>query len=403
MSAVHSVRLGDIADLEIGFAFKSDGFTKESSGIRLLRGDNIAPGRTRWDRTEAWPENDPINERYSLRDGDVVLAMDRPWIEGGLKFARIRQPDLPSYLVQRVARLRAKDGNDQGYLACVVASKEFTQHVLTVQTGTSIPHISGRQITDYRLPRHTFEEQRAISDVLGALNDKIDANTRLAETAVGLATAEFRLKVRHLPFSDHSFADISKVSGGGTPSTSVPAFWNGDVRWATPTDVTGLQGPYLSSTSRQISEEGLNACASELYPAGAILMTSRATIGAFAVAQVPMAVNQGFIVVQPHDPELRLWFFHEMQSRVDEFIAMANGATFLELSRGNFKKFKVRLAEANVMKEFVALADQLHATAANALSENTRLAATRDVLLPQLMSGKLRVKDAEKVLEGAGV
>ena len=132
-------------------------------------------------------------------------------------------------------------------------------------------------------------------------------------------------------------------------------------------------------------------------------MTSRATIGAFALSQQPMAVNQGFIVVQPFDQDLRFWVFHEMQSRVDEFVALANGATFLELSRGNFKKFKVRLAEPKVTKEFVALAEPLHAAAANALSENTKLANTRDVLLPQLMSGKLRIRDAEKVLEEAGV
>jgi type I restriction enzyme S subunit len=140
-----------------------------------------------------------------------------------------------------------------------------------------------------------------------------------------------------------------------------------------------------------------------LYPVGSILMTSRATIGAFALAQKPMAVNQGFIVVQPHDVELRLWIFHEMRSRVDEFVSLANGATFLELSRSNFKKFKVRLTEASIMREFAALAEPLHAVAANALAETAKLAATRDALLPQLMSGKLQVKDAEKVLEDAGV
>lgn len=246
-------------------------------------------------------------------------------------------------------------------------------------------------------------EQRAIAEVLGALDNKLAANNKLAGTAERLVVAEYQRRIRHVPLSEQTFGDTAKVSGGGTPSTSVPEFWNGDVPWATPTDVTGLQGPYLSSTSRRISDAGLNACASDLYPAGAILMTSRATIGAFALAQVPMSVNQGFIVVQSHYPELRLWFFHEMQSRVDEFVSLANGATFLELSRGNFKKFKVRLAEPRVMKEFAALAEPLHAAAANALSENTKLSTIRAALIPQLMSGKLRVKDAEKMLEDAGV
>ncbi|WP_051479129.1 restriction endonuclease subunit S [Arthrobacter sp. H5] len=284
------------------------------------------------------------------------------------------------------------------------SSTEFWNQAADRMNNTDMAaYINLADVRSLKLSLPDVTEQQAIAEVLGALDGKIAANTKLAESASELATAEFRQRIRHVPFSDQTFADLSKVSGGGTPSTGIAEYWNGDVLWATPTDVTGLQGPYLSATSRRISDAGLKACASEMYPAGSILMTSRATIGAFALAQEPMAVNQGFIVVQPHDSDLRFWFFHEMRSRVDEFISLANGATFLELSRGNFKKFKVRLAEAHVMKEFAALAEPLHATAANALLENTKLASTRDTLLPQLMSGKLRVRDAEKVLEEAGV
>lgn len=110
-------------------------------------------------------------------------------------------------------------------------------------------------------------------------------------------------------------------------------------------------------------------------------------------------MNQGFIVVNPNDPDLRWWMFHEMRSRVNEFISLANGATFLELSRENFKKFPVRLAEDFIMKGFCVQADALHACGRGALVENSLLAATRDALLPQLMSGKIRVKDAEKTVE----
>ncbi|MET3810870.1 restriction endonuclease subunit S [Arthrobacter sp. UYEF3] len=270
-------------------------------------------------------------------------------------------------------------------------------------SGSVQPMLNRNYIAQVPVLVPPLDEQQAIAEVLAALDDKIAANITLAETADKLASAEFHQRARNLPFAEQSFGDVAKVSGGGTPSTSVLEFWNGNVLWATPTDVTGLQGPYLSATSRRISEAGLQACASELYPSGAILMTSRATIGAFALAREPMAVNQGFIVVQPQDPDLRFWLFHEMRSRVGEFISLANGATFLELSRGNFKKFKVRLAEAQVMKEFAGLAEPLHAAAAHALLENSMLAATRDTLLPQLMSGKLRVKEANKFLEEAGV
>lgn len=131
------------------------------------------------------------------------------------------------------------------------------------------------------------------------------------------------------------------------------------------------------------------------------LMTSRATIGAFAFAEAPMAVNQGFIVVEPKNPALKFWIFHEMRSRTAEFTAMANGATFLELSRGNFKKFQVRLTDPKRMRKFGAKAESLHAAGRNAFRENQTLAATRDALLPQLMSGNVRVKRAETLVSAA--
>lgn len=266
-------------------------------------------------------------------------------------------------------------------------------------SGSVQPMLNRNYIAKVKVIVPPLADQMAIAEVLGALDDKIAANNKLAKSANELASTLFSEAVRHLPMSDQTFADVAKVSGGGTPSTKVPEFWEGDINWATPTDVTGLAGPYLETTSRLITADGLKACSSELFAPGAIIMTSRATIGAFAIAQAPMAVNQGFIVVEPLDVGLRYWFFHEMQSRVDEFIALANGATFLELSRGNFKKFPVRLADPKVMKAFGQTAESLHLAASLALRENASLAKTRDTLLPQLMSGKLRVRDAEKTVE----
>ena len=129
------------------------------------------------------------------------------------------------------------------------------------------------------------------------------------------------------------------------------------------------------------------------------MMTSRATIGAFGIAQQPIAVNQGFIVVNPSDNDLKWWIFHEMHDRVDEFLAHANGATFMELSRGNFKRLRIRLTDHDVMVKFGIQVSAIHASARQALLETHAMATTRDTLLPALMSGKLRVKDAEKQLE----
>ena len=129
-------------------------------------------------------------------------------------------------------------------------------------------------------------------------------------------------------------------------------------------------------------------------------MTSRATIGAFAITQAPTAVNQGFIVVNAVDRLYQWWLFHEMRSRVDEFLTFANGATFLELPRGRFKSLPVHLPDADTAREFDDAIGPFHALAAGIMRENVKLATTRDELLPLLMSGKVRVRDAEKIMSG---
>jgi type I restriction enzyme S subunit len=187
------VRLGDVVDLTTGFPFASQQYTDDPTAPRLLRGDNVGQGAIRWDGAKRWPA--PAAEgldAYWLREGDVILAMDRPWIEAGLKYAYVRQSDLPALLVQRVARLRGSDCLDTGFLRYVIAGRGFTDYVTGIQTGTAVPHISSGQIQGYRFPLPPLAEQRRITGILGALDDKIDLNRRLSQTLEAMARALFK-------------------------------------------------------------------------------------------------------------------------------------------------------------------------------------------------------------------
>lgn len=289
---------------------------------------------------------------------------------------------------------------DQRYLAYVLRSPDFQAQLLVRAGQTDMaPYVS---LTDQRsltIEVPPVAQQRAIADVLGALEDKIAANDRQMRLTDELTCAVF-LRTRRSPGDgQRTFGDVANVGGGGTPKTSVEEYWAGGVAWATPTDVTALSAPYLDSTARTLTEAGLQACSSPLYPPGSILMTSRATIGAFAIAQVPTAVNQGFIVANAKDPDLQWWLFHEMRSRVDDFLANANGATFLELPRGRFKTLPVLPPASHAAKAFGAAVQPLHDLAAQLVRENAALRSTRDALLPLLMSDKVGVRDLEIVLE----
>ena len=188
-----TVQLGVVTELLVGFPFKSDEYTVDQEAPRLLRGDNISQGTLRWSGAKRWAVNaTTVDPAYWLQEGDVVLAMDRPWIEAGLKYASVRRGDLPALLVQRVARLRGGKRSDTRFLYYVIGSRDFVQYVTSVQTGTAVPHISARQIKDFEFRLPTLWEQRAIADVLGALDDKIEVNRRMNETLEAMARALFK-------------------------------------------------------------------------------------------------------------------------------------------------------------------------------------------------------------------
>ena len=165
--------LGNEIDLLAGFAFKSAQYTNKEKDIRLLRGDNIIQGCLRWDDVKRWPANDTKEyERYQLREGDVVLAMDRPWVKSGLKHATIAADDLPCLLVQRTARLRGGPNLENPFLKLLIGSSAFTSHILGVQTGIGVPHISGQQIKDFEFARPPVAEQKHIADNLESLREE---------------------------------------------------------------------------------------------------------------------------------------------------------------------------------------------------------------------------------------
>jgi type I restriction enzyme S subunit len=316
--------------------------------------------------------------------------------------AIVRRDDVPILLNQRVGRIIAKSKQvNVHYLYFVLSKGVGSEQLINLGHGSAQPNLSSGDFGRIQIPLPPIAEQRAIAGVLGALDDKIESNRRLQEVCMSLAITEhvcWRENVHS--FVETTFGDFCDVFGGATPSTEEPSYWGGEFAWLTPTDVTALDAPYLFVTSRTLTEEGLMSASTRLHPIGTVFMTSRATIGAFAVAQNPCATNQGFIAVQPRKDHHRWFIFHEMKSRVQLMIDMSSGSTFRELSRGTFKNIEVSIPESELDFERLAeVIEPLHSKAANASRENFKLRALRDSLLPELLSGRLRVKDAESMME----
>ena len=164
----------------------------------------------------------------------------------------------------------------------------------------------------------------------------------------------------------------------------------------TPSDVTALSSPYIFESSRKITEVGRESKGLLMHPAGTIFMTSRATIGEFALSlRGPMTTNQGFIVVKPTEDYHRWFLFEEMRSRVDEFHQFANGSTFLELSRGKFKQLPVGVYDDDELQSLDRILMPLQLRSEQLAFENRKLKLLRDSLLPELLSGRITPEQLE--------
>lgn len=181
-----------------GYAFASADFSDDDQDIRLLRGVNVSPNKICWDDVVYWPEHLAHGlERFELREGDIVMGMDRPWVSGGIRVAEIAATDVPCLLLQRVCKIIPLKTISKEFVKLLLSSKKFLGYFEPELTGVSVPHISGDQIAGFQFNYIPLGEQNsraaACLRVLAG-NDKIIEKAtfsieRLTEFRAALITA----------------------------------------------------------------------------------------------------------------------------------------------------------------------------------------------------------------------
>lgn len=188
--------------------------------------------------------------------------------------------------------------------------------------------------------------------------------------------------------------------GGGTPSTKEDAFWSPpEYAWATPKDLSGLGTPVLTATERGLSSAGLAKVSSGLLPEGTLVMSSRAPIGYLAIAQMPLAVNQGFIAIPPGGELPPLYMYFWCNANMEAIKQKANGSTFMEISKSAFRPIPVVVPPAEVIAKFQLVMGPIFERIAAAERHRARLIELRDTLLPRLISGGLSIPEAKELVE----
>lgn len=194
--------------------------------------------------------------------------------------------------------------------------------------------------------------------------------------------------------------DIANITGGGTPNTDIEEYWNGEIHWFTPSEI---KSAYVDKSVRTITELGLVKSSAKLLPAGAILLTTRATIGEVAIAQKECCTNQGFQSLVVNDGINNIFIANWIKQNKNELTKRAKGSTFAEISKSEVEKIPLVIPntdEQNKIAKFLTLLDERIATQNKIIEDLKLLKSTiRHTLFTQIDKSNHKAKRIKYILD----
>jgi type I restriction enzyme S subunit len=272
---------------------------------------------------------------------------------------------------------------------------------MVIASGISVYGISKENIKNIRTVIPPINEQRKIASILSAWDKAIELKEKLIELKKlqkkglmqKLLTGEVRLPGFDKEWGKFKIKKVCNVVSGGTPSTNDKRYWDGNIPWCTPTDITS-SGKFICNTKQTITEEGLKNSSANLLPKNSILMCSRATIGPRSINKVEMATNQGFKSFVCNKEYLDYEFFYYLLSLyIPIFKKLASGSTFLEVSKKDVENTSIFIPkDVKEQKAIGSIFSNLDKAIELLEKEIKELKQQKKGLMQLLLTGKVRVK-----------
>ena len=364
----------------------------------------------------------------------------------GDSVARVCQVDplvIPARVNQHVAIIRPdSDKLDPTYLRYYLASPEIQAMFLSwAGSGGTRNALTKQMIESFEVRAPIdISEQRAIAHVLGTLDDKIELNRRMNETLEEMARALFkswfvdfdpvRAKMEghwrlgeSLPglpadlydlFPDRLVPselgeipegwkvgvldDVIEILSGGTPKTSMPEYWGGDIPWYTAKDAPNLSDVFVLETERTITQAGIDNSAAKVLPKGTTIVTARGTVGRLACLGIPMAMNQTCYGIRGAHGYPDIFNYWNIRTAIDELQQRTHGTIFDTITRQTFKLVETVLPPVEYANMFESAVKPVTDRILGNLQESRTLTTQRDALLPKLVSGELRLEDTDSLI-----
>ena len=410
------------------------------SGVPVIRGSNLSEdiGVRLNDQGLVFLSLDKAREfsRSTVRDGDLVFTCWGTVNQVGLIDRRAAYRE---YIISNKQMKLTPDlaKADSLFLYYLFSGPELQHRIKNQSIGSSVPGFNLGQLRAMRIRVPEVEEQRAIAHILGTLDDKIELNRRMNETLEAMARALFkswfvdfdpvrakaigRNPILPQPLADlfpdrfedselgeipagwevQPFAATVEIIGGGTPKTSMSEYWNGDIPWFSVVDAPSDSDMWALDTEKKITQEGVVNSSTRLLPVGTTIISARGTVGRVALVGVPMTMNQSCYGLRGLAGTHGYFTYFATRALIASLRQHAHGSVFDTITRDTLAGVSIVLPLPALIEAFeIQVVPMLERIRAALLGSRT-LATLRDTLLPKLISGELRLKDAERFIERA--
>jgi type I restriction enzyme S subunit len=395
-------KLPEVAFFQEGPGLRNWQWTDD--GMKVINGTNILPDGSidisNTDKFIAQAEFEGRYRHFAIDEGDIVLSSSGTLGKVGL----IRAEHLPLMMNTSVIRFRTKDPSVlyDGYLFAFLRSPQFQALIRSFAVGGVQQNFGPVHLKQIEIPAPPLRVQHRIADILLAFDDLIENNRRRTAQLEDAARQLYREWFVRLRFPGHEHTSITdgvpagwerttayaamEVLSGGTPKTTNPGFWDGDIPFFTPKDATGTF--YVRETQRSITDLGLKNCNSRLYERDTVFISARGTVGKLNLASRPMAMSQSCYALIGKGCVSQLFLFSALQEAIAHFKQNAVGAVFDAIVVDTFKLIPFVVPDEKNVRLFDETVAPVFRQVANLMKQNRALRAARDLLLPRLMNGE---------------
>ena len=278
---------------------------------------------------------------------------------------------------------------------------EYINHKVKIfKESSGIPQLTGISLAKYNISLPpTIEEQQAIASALSDVDALITALEQLITkkrnikqgTMQQLLTGKKRLPGFGGEWEVKKLGEIADIISGGTPSTIISEFWNGDIKWCTPTDITRTKQKYLIYTEKNISKKGLKNSSATLLPVGALLLCSRATIGEIRIAKDVVCTNQGFKSLVCKNSFNNQFVYYLLLQSKQKLMDKAIGSTFLEISKKDTDAIKLTFPSFPEQQAIAQILSDMDTEIESLEQKQNKYKAIKQGMMQELLTGKTRL------------